>query len=924
MAELTKRPEGQSETNTVNSPPAAASGEALTVAGSAAPPPAAERPSVPGFEIVEELGRGGMGVVYKARQTSLNRFVALKMILAGPYAGAEHLARFKLEAEAVAGLDHPAIVRIHEIGSHDGRSYLALEYVPGGTLAERLRNGPLPPREAAGLVETLARAVHVAHRKGIVHRDLKPGNVLLTEEGAPKITDFGLAKRLEEEPGSTIPSPRTQSGAILGTPAYMAPEQAGGKGKTVGPATDVYALGAILYECLTGRPPFQADTPLDTILQVLDREPVPPGRLAPGCPRDLEAVCLKCLAKDPARRYASALDLAEDCAAFLRGEPTRARPATPAERLGRWLWRRKWWLAGGAAVAWLLLALGLSLALNALTLLLVGRENDNPPGGSVETGPGPEASEPVVALPADLDLVPRDASGFVTIHVAELWNRKDVQGLKELLAREKLVNADDEAADLEGFLGIRPEALERATFLVLEAERPEATWVAILATAEPFSRDALQARLEKLAFRPVASKASQGQTYFRRAGQDQGSVYPHGDRILVLSPRGEALEEWLGHVPPHDAGGPLRSALEEAARGRHHVVAGIAPSPKLRAALAGELKRDFSEPAARGKLTFPDLEPLQEAETAVLTADLDPSADGKLPGGFRFDVHVPAAGQGPNGRAHVDLTRLHDVLNVLVKLGTAGELDGLPPVIAQELAVALRTVRHEQRAQEGHFSLQMEWEPGWPAVAVLGLKENADRVVSRYKLKQLALALHGYHDTFGHFPPAALADKDGKPLLSWRVQVLPFLNEEPLFKEFRPDEPWDSEHNKKLLERMPAIFAPPGTPAGWRPNTTYYQVFVGEQTVFPPGKPLKLTDITDGTSNTLLVVEAGEAVPWTKPDDLPYDPNKPLPMLGGIFHDGFQAAFADGRSLRFLPKNADAKTLRALITARSGEIVDLP
>jgi WD40 repeat protein len=290
-----------------------------------------------------------MGVVYAAWQSGLSRTVALKMILAGGHAGPEELARFRIEAEAVARLQHPHIVQIHDIGAHEGRPYIALEYVDGGSLARQLTGTPWPGRRAAELVQTLARAIDHAHGQGIVHRDLTPANVLLTRAGLPKITDFGLAKVLVGG-GPTL----TQTGAILGTPSYMAPEQAAGKAKEVGPATDVYALGALLYELLTGRPPFKAETPLETLHQVESQEPVPPSRLQPRLPRDLTTICLKCLQKEPARRYASALALAEDLRRFLAGEPIRARPVGRTERLWRWC-RRNPVVAGLAATVVLLL-----------------------------------------------------------------------------------------------------------------------------------------------------------------------------------------------------------------------------------------------------------------------------------------------------------------------------------------------------------------------------------------------------------------------------------------------------------------------------------------------------------------------------------------------------------------------------------------
>jgi predicted Ser/Thr protein kinase len=301
--------------------PAPDAAQALTLSPAAAPGDAAADggpPGVPGYEILGELGRGGMGVVYKARQCGLNRMVALKMILVGGHAGEAELTRFHIEAEAIARLQHPNIVQVFDSGQSAGHPFFSMEYVEGGTLANRLGHQPQPARQAAQLVAVLARAMHVAHQRGIVHRDLKPANVLLTADGTPKITDFGLAKRLDAEKALT------QSNAIVGTPSYMAPEQAEARTRAIGPPADIYALGAILYEMLTGRPPFLAETPLDTILQVVADEPAPPSRIQSRVPPELEAVCLKCLRKEPRLRYVTALGLAEDLERFLAGTPTEA------------------------------------------------------------------------------------------------------------------------------------------------------------------------------------------------------------------------------------------------------------------------------------------------------------------------------------------------------------------------------------------------------------------------------------------------------------------------------------------------------------------------------------------------------------------------------------------------------------------------
>lgn len=383
---------------------------------------------MPGYEILEEIGRGGMGVVYKARQVSLNRLVALKMLLDGEHAGTENLVRTRREAAAVAQLQHPNIVQIHEVGEHNGRPYLALEFIAGGTLSQRLAGTPQSAPVAVEMLESLARAMHAAHLRGIIHRDLKPANILVTTDGMLKITDFGLAKRLEAR------ATQTQSGVIMGTPSYMAPEQALGKSVAIGPATDVYALGAVLYEMLTGRPPFMAASALDILALVVAEEPVPPSRLQPKVPRDVETICLKCLQKEPGKRYASALALADDLHRFALGESIHARPVGVVGRT--WRWSRR-----NPRVAGLLTILAVVIVGSLASLTALWRQAERAAAAAQKANTDRAFSQVEQLRSADAGAVPEILNSLkpfqadILPRLRQLWAQEEPAGKRQLRMR---------------------------------------------------------------------------------------------------------------------------------------------------------------------------------------------------------------------------------------------------------------------------------------------------------------------------------------------------------------------------------------------------------------------------------------------------------------------------------------------------------
>ena len=446
------------------------------------------------YELLEEIARGGMGVVYRALQTSLNRIVAVKMILAGQLASESDVRRFRIEAEAAANLDHPNIVPIYEVGQFDGHHFFSMGFVEGESLAARVADGPLPAREAAELAETIALAIHYGHAQGVIHRDLKPANVLLDQTGQPRVTDFGLAKRLDTDEGLTA------TGAIMGTPSFMSPEQASGKTDKINESSDIYSLGAILYCLLTGRPPFQAASSYETIIQVIRQEPISPRVVNPDVPLDLETICLKCLQKDLARRYASAGALAEDLRQFLTGEVIQARPVGLAERTWRWC-RRNPVVAATTSIAVLALLGG------TVVSLYYAVENDRRAQEALESRARAMASEKNAKASADR----ATASEAKAIASEKVANSKavELESALKITVQEKL-RADREREEADHQKDLAQKQRNIAENLKNLAEKRE---------AEANLQRAEAVRLKKLA--EEQTKLAQEQTEIANAQRDR-------------------------------------------------------------------------------------------------------------------------------------------------------------------------------------------------------------------------------------------------------------------------------------------------------------------------------------------------------------------------------------------------------------------
>ena len=859
------------------------------------PSQAEEQGRIGKFVLLATLGAGGCGTVYKARDIDLDRVVALKVPHTGRLGPVES-ERFLREARSAARLRHPSIVAVHEVGEHQGTPYLVSDFVAGMTLSDRLSAGRLPPHVAARLAADIADALQYAHGQGVVHRDVKPSNILLDETDRPFLADFGLARR------DGIDVTLTTEGQLLGTPAYMSPEQARGDAYKVDGQSDIYSLGVILYQLLTGELPFKGTSRV-LLQQVLHDDPRPLRRIDPAVPRDLETVCLKAMAREPQRRYASAREMGDDLRRFLAGQPVLARRPGAWERTRRWARRHR-------GLVWAATACVLSLCAGGVLALTLLRPVH-------ERGDLPLPKDP--PLPMDLALVPSDAYGFVAVELTALRKSRTGNDLKQRAAERLgalLVSSE------EG-LGLEPEQIERVV-LSLRRSSDTNTLSAPLVAVATGSRYSRSRVLQAMMPRHEERRAEIGGVYFTakagaaKAGRPPGTVlYFPGEHTFLFGPEAE-VRNLIDHPPQHEEG-PWGAALRLAAR-KSMVVAGFYPPDMLEQWLGPKF--------AREKPTF---KPLLSARTGVLTVDLEGDQT-RLGLVVDFPAQTPA--RLNQGAVEAALSLLEKQLSELLA-STLGATKSPEEKWLKELArgLAAPEMRRQDSTVRAEVSIGGDPTPLLAALtgSELAMRSAGNKATRMNNLKQIAMAMHAFADANGNrLPPAAICDlKTGKPLLSWRVAILPYLEQGELYKEFKLDEPWDSAHNIKLLPRMPRVYADPDAEMS---ATTFFRVLVGKGTAFeslgqrkPPFGELgvKLTDITDGLSNTLLLVEAEEAAAWSKPDELVYDPTRALPKFRRDERGGFHAVQADG-STRYIPGSVDDPTLRAFIIGNDGKLPNLP
>lgn len=877
-------------------------------------PPAGQR-KLGKFELLDAVGFGAFGTVYKARDPELDRIVAIKVPRSGNLATSDDLSRFVREARSVASLRHPAIVPVYEVGQVDSLPYLVSEFVQGMTLADLMTARRPTPAKAATLLAEIAAALQYAHDQGVVHRDVKPSNILLDDNERPHLMDFGLAKRAAGDITMTL------EGQVLGTPAYMSPEQAGGEAHTVDGRGDVYSVGVILYQLLTGELPFKGNTRA-LLHQVQHDDAPPPRQLRKEVPRDLETICVKAMARAPERRYATAGALAEDLRRFVAGEPILARPPGLAERSLRWLKRHRGAVAG---------ALG-AVALSALVGTAVHLSRSERPIGdpgppAVPTAPEPRAAQdvtpaaPLPALPVDLALAAQSSEGFLTLRVADLLAQEGVKRFEKELGLYEEANIPDRQTEIEKLLGVKPAAIERITIIPMQAGMDS---VSLVTTRTPYKQDDLRAWLGPGA----RAETLGGKSCWLAAPPRHSAVHFLTERVFVLTDDkatlGAFLEAFLA-APSEDMTPGMRHRILVLADQRYqaHVALNL-QSPPIKAALmapgqsfAGAFGAPSPEESAK-------LRVFAKVELAALSFNLRSGtlAGDKLQLRVRLGLLESARGKlgKDNVRAAIAVVQkpLRGILESFAKAPAALETTDMGANLFKamvqfydQFALALDDV--EVTVEEttvdvrlGDLALDLA-----TLARMLGEQARQRAVKHGANLLQIGMALDAYVNEHQRLPPAALTAPDGKPLLSWRVALLPYAGQGDLHKKFKLDEPWDSPRNKPLLATMPPLFGGPHL------NQTAYRAVTGPGTALAGTAGMPLSALAAGPDKTVMVVAAAEAVLWTQPQEIALAPDSSMPDLEGPL------LFADG-SVRRLKPGTDADALRALLSHKGGASATSP
>ena len=972
------------------------------------------------YKLIKQVGMGGMGVVYKARQSKLRRTVALKLIKSGALANPHDLQRFQVEARAAARLSHPGIVPVYEVGVFENQHFYTMEYVAGGSLSRLYRDKPVVARRASKLVQKLAEAMHYAHQNGIVHRDLKPANVLLTAKGQPRITDFGLAKVTQSE-DETHDATLTETGQILGTVGYMSPEQAGGKTRLVGPSTDIYALGAVLYTLLTGRAPFVGATLPLTLLQVLHKEPVSPRLLNPSLPIDLETICLKCLEKEPHKRYGTAQLLAEDLGRFLAGKPVLARPIGLIERAWRWS-RRNLVVAGLLVTVAASLLMGASVStyhwdqsekkdeemkvLEAKIIVLDGKiidlqrdiaidgdlvefwknyavesaalaqatqqrldklqlesdkvkmsepavagvpvappehnqlANDNvtklglPDHIPVDPHAPPNEGEPLVPIAAAAAVPP--AVDYSLVHVAPTDVAVLVIRPAQILENPRI---SEHLKQMELLGGTHPLKTYHDVWIqiyehYLEMPLPPIESLQISVTRECLDSLATRIGGGSITFPTILVEFGQNVDHEAllmkllektpAAAKDKGSVKQHGNTKLLVS---TVIEGDVSYAACFLDAKTMLFGTESAvvrAIDRH----GIPEASPLQDRMAPHLGKEVAFMTSDMGVGFRNeakfLSPVGDhLYYPLATSELFLDLNGEVV--YHDSLHNEEDREIIYGNiafayvisqlAGAELGQIQQEIPRRQGNGLVPQLDLAPGYTVDKAAFEAEWARIIKKMPEWIHRQQIDAPPAPPGKEPpLPPAKKAALLAKANSLNEIVRAMRRYELRHQCFPAIDSAGLYKSPRgLSWRVHLLPELGLNELHAKFHLDEPWDSDHNKTLIAKMPPIYG--NAPAG----QSAVHVFIGEGTLFGRKRPIELGQIKDKLDYTAALVEAGpdKAEPWTKPGGIPWNPENPLVELGTI---GFEVpvAFFDAGAGWF-PKAILQETLSKMIGHTDGD-----